>query len=136
YGDAGYSGRLGTIGYWEMSMDYAAKLTRDPALMAGADYFRNRSPNPYGGRGLRWYVALSYDPSSRPVSGYYRAKPELWLRVHLPKAKLFGRDSLGVAFFRVNWGDPDELFATFKAGDLLAHHEHYDAGHFGIQRGG
>lgn len=136
YGDAGYSGRLGTIGYWEMSMDYAAKLTRDPALMAGADYFRNRSPNPYGGRGLRWYVALSYDPSSRPASGYDRAKPELWLRAHLPQAKLFGRDSLGVAFFRGNWGDPDELYATFKAGDLLAHHDHYDAGHFGIQRGG
>ncbi len=136
YGDAGYSGKLGTIGYWEMSMDYTARLTRDPALMAGADYFRKRSPNPYGGRGLRWYVALSYDPSSRPASGYDRAKPELWLRAHLPQARLFGRDSLGVAFFRGKWGDPDEMYATFKAGDLLAHHDHYDAGHFSIQRGG
>lgn len=136
YGDAGYSGKLGTIGYWEMSMDYAAKLTRDPALMAGADYFRKRSPNPYAGRGVAWTVALSYDPTARPATGYDPAMPELWLRAHLPQAMLFGRDTLGVAFFRGDWGDPDELYATFKAGDLLAHHDHYDAGHFGIQRGG
>lgn len=136
YGDAGYSGKLGTIGYWEMSMDYAAKLTRDPALMAGGDFFRKRSSNPYAGRGLAWYVALSYDPSARPATGYDHTMPELWLRAHLPQAMLFGRDSLGVAFFRGNWGDPDELYASFKAGDLLAHHDHYDAGHFSIQRGG
>lgn len=136
YGDAGYSGKLGTIGYWEMSMDYAAKLTRDANLAAGADYFRKRSPNPYGGRGLRWYVALSYDPSARPAAGYDRAMPEMWLRTHLPQAMLFGRDSLGAAFFRGKWGNPDEIYATFKAGDLLAHHDHYDAGHFGIERGG
>lgn len=136
YGDAGYSGKLGTIGYWEMSMDYAAKLTRDPSLMAGADYFRKRSPNPYAGRGLAWYIALSYDPSARPASGYDHAMPESWLRAHLPQSMLFGRDSLGVAFFRGDWGDPDELYATFKAGDLLAHHDHYGAGHFSIQRGG
>jgi hypothetical protein len=58
------------------------------------------------------------------------------MRRHLPQAMLFGRDSLGVAFFRGAWGDPDELYATFKAGDLLAHHDHYDTGHFSIQRGG
>ncbi len=136
YGDAGYSGKLGTIGYWEMSMDYAAKLTRDASLMAGGDYFRLRSPNPYAGRGLSWYVALSYDPSARPATGYDPAKPELWLRTHLPQSMLFGRDSLGVAFFRGDWGDRDELYASFKAGDLLAHHDHYDAGTFSIQRGG
>ncbi|MCZ2157237.1 MAG: hypothetical protein LC114_25640 [Bryobacterales bacterium] len=136
YGDAGYSGTLGTIGYWEMSMDYAAKLTRDPNLAAGADYFRRRSTNPYSGRGLSWYVALSYDPSVRPTAGYDHTRPELWLRAHLPQSMLFGRESLGVAFLRGAWGDPDELYASFKAGDLLAHHDHYDAGHFSIQRGG
>jgi hypothetical protein len=49
---------------------------------------------------------------------------------------LFGRDSYGVAYFRGEWGNPDELFASFKAGDLLAHHDHYDVGNFTIQRGG
>lgn len=136
YGDAGYSLPLGRLGYWEMSADYAAKVSRDPSLMAGADYFRKTSPDPYGKRALHWYVALAYDPSARPDSGYDRAAPEMWLRAHLPQAMLFGRDSLGVAFFRGKWGDPDELYATFKAGDLLAHHDHYDAGTFSIQRGG
>ena len=136
YGDAGYSLPLGRLGYWEMSADYSAKLSQDPALMAGADYFRSISPDPYGKRPLHWYVALAYDPSVRPSGNYSRARPELWMREHLPQAMLFGRESLGVAFFRGDWGNPDELYATFKAGDLLAHHDHYDVGHFSIQRGG
>ena len=58
------------------------------------------------------------------------------MRGRLPQAILFGRESYGVAFFRGEWGNPDELFASFKAGDLLAHHDHYDVGNFTIQRGG
>jgi hypothetical protein len=136
YGDSSGSLRLGETGWWELTVDYFAKLARDPGLMAGADYLRNRSPVPYGKRPYQWYVALSYDPSARPKKNYDPKKPELWMRQHLPQAMLFGRDSLGIAFLRSRWGDPDELYATFKAGDLLAHHDHYDTGHFGIQRGG
>ena len=33
-----------------------------------------------------------------------------------------------MAFLRGAWGDPDELFASFKAGDMLAHHDHYNTG--------
>jgi hypothetical protein len=58
------------------------------------------------------------------------------MRRRLPQSMLFGRGWMGTAYFRGAWGDPDELYATFKAGDLLAHHDHYDVGHFGIQRGG
>jgi hypothetical protein len=136
YGDSAGSLRLGETGWWELSVDYYARLSRDPAVMAGGDYFRNRSPVPYGKRPYQWYVALSYDPAVRPKAGYDPARPELWMHKHLPQAMLFGRQSLGVAFFRGAWGDPDELYATFKAGDLLAHHDHYDTGHFSIQRGG
>ncbi len=136
YGDSSGSLRLGETGWWELSVDYYAKLSRDPGVMAGADYLRNLSPAPYGKRPYQWYVAISYDPSARPKKGYDPAKPELWMRKNLPQAMLFGRGSLGVAFFRGAWGDPDELYATFKAGDLLAHHDHYDTGHFSIQRGG
>lgn len=136
YGDSAGSLRLGETGWWEVTVDYFAKLSRDPLVMAGGDYFRNQSPSPYGRRPLYWYVAMSYDPSVRPRRGYDPAKPELWMRRHMPQAKLFGRESMGVAFFRGEWGNPDELYATFKAGDLLAHHDHYDTGHFSIQRGG
>jgi hypothetical protein len=136
YGDSAGSLRLGETGWWELTADYFAKLSRDPGVMAGADYLRNRSPEPYGKRPYHWYMALAYDPSARPRNGYDPARPELWMREHLPQSMLFGRRSLGVAFFRGDWGDADELYATFKAGDLLAHHDHYDAGHFAIQRGG
>jgi hypothetical protein len=137
YGDSSGSLRLGETGWWELSADYYARLARDPELMAGADYLRNRSPAPYGKRPYYWYIALAYDPAARPRDpGYDPAKPELWMREHLPQAMLFGRSTMGVAFFRGRWGDPDETYASFKAGDLLAHHDHYDTGHFSIQKGG
>ena len=100
YGDSAGSLRLGETGWWELTTDYFARLSRDPGVMAGADYLRNRSPAPYGKRPYQWYVALSYDPSVRPGGGYDPRRPERWMRRHLPQAMLFGRDSLGVAFFR------------------------------------
>jgi hypothetical protein len=136
YGDSVGSLRLGETGYWEATLDYFARLSRDPALAAGADWFRARSPNPYGRRPVHWWAALAYDPSHRPRRDYHPARPELWLRRKLPQAMLFGRDTLGAAFFRGAWGDPDELFASIKAGDLLAHHDHYNAGAFSFQLGG
>lgn len=136
YGDSAGSLRLGETGMWEASADYFARLSRDPGVMAGADYFRLRSPAPYGRRPIHWYAALAYDPSVRPQEGFDPKHPEIWLRANMPRTMLFGRRSLGVAFLRGAWGAPDELFASFKAGDLLAHHDHYNAGHFSIQLGG
>ncbi len=136
YGDSSGSLRLGETGWWELTTDYYARLSRDPRLMAGADYIRNRSPIPYGKRPYYWYAALSFDPAVRPANGYDPAKPELWMRENMPQAMLFGRNSMGTAFLRGRWGDPDETYASFKAGDMLAHHDHYDVGHFSIQKGG
>ena len=136
YGDSSGSLRLGHTGWWLLTADHYARLSRDPALMAGADYFRNRSPHPYGRRPYYWQMAFTYDPAMRPKKGYDPAAPERWMRTHMPQAMLFGRDSMGVAFFRGEWGDPAETYASFKAGDLLAHHDHYDVGHFSIQAGG
>jgi len=136
YGDSAGSLRLGETGWWEATVDYFARLSRDPNLAAGADWFRKLSPSPYGKGPLRWWSALAYDPTARPSRRYDPMKPERWLRSHLPATRLFGRKSMGVAFLRGNWGSPDELFASFKAGDLLAHHDHYDSGHFSIQYGG
>lgn len=136
YGDSVGSLRLGETGMWEASADYFARLSRDAGVIAGADYLRLRSPAPYGKRPIHWYAALAYDPSLRPRTDYDAQRPELWMRRNLPQSMLFGRDSMGVAFMRGEWGDKDELFASFKAGDLLAHHDHYDTGHFTIQLGG
>lgn len=136
YGDSAGSLRLGETGMWEASIDYFARLSRDPGVAAGADFLRLRSPAPYGKRPIHWYAALAYDPGARPGAGYDPQRPELWLRKNLPQSMLFGRNSMGVAFMRGDWGDPNELYASFKAGDMLAHHDHYDTGHFSIQLGG
>jgi hypothetical protein len=136
YGDSGGSLMPGETGWWEITADYFARLSRDPAVMAGADYLRNRAATPYGRRPYPWWAAISYDPSPRPRKQYDPAKPELWMRKHFPQSMLFGRDSLGVAFLHGEWGNPDELYTTFKAGDMLAHHDHYDTGGFAIQYGG
>jgi hypothetical protein len=135
FGDSSGSLRLGDTGWWELTTDHYAKLSGDPGLMAGADYLRNRSPTPYGRRPYYWQMALTYEPTTRPTDAYDPAQPEIWMRRHLPRTMLFGRRSCGLAFFRGDWGDPDELFACFKAGDLLAHHDHYDCGTFTIQYG-
>ncbi len=137
YGDSSGSLQLGRTGWWELTADYFARLSGDPGVMAGADYIRNRSPVPYGPRPYYWHVALSYDPSGRPAGdGYDPHQPELWMREHLPQSMLFGRRSMGLAFFRGAWGDPDETYAAFNAGDYFTHHQHYDVGHFSIQKGG
>ncbi len=137
YGDSQGSLRLGATGWWELTTDYFARLSGDPGVMAGADYIRNRSPIPYGKRPYYWYVALTYDPVARPANDDYDpVRPELWMRENFPQAMLFGRNSMGLVFFRGRWGDPDETYAVFHAGDYFTHHEHYDVGHFGIQKGG
>ena len=137
YGDSAGSLHLGDTGWWTLTTDHYAKLSRDPSLAAAGDYFRNRSPDPYGKRKYYWHVAITYDPSIRPKDpDYDPTQPEKWMQGRLPQAIQFGRDSYGVTYFRGEWGDPNELFASFKAGDLLAHHDHYDVGNFTIQRGG
>ena len=137
YGDSAGSLHLGDTGWWTLTTDHYAKLSRSQSLAAAGDYFRNRSPDPYGRRKYYWNVAVTYDPTVRHQGMEYDpAAPEIWMRKRLPQALLFGRDSYGVAYFRGDWGDPNELFASFKAGDLLAHHDHYDVGNFTIQRGG
>ncbi len=136
YGDSAGSLRLGHTGWWTVTVDYFARLSRDPAVMAGGDFFRNRSPRPYGRRPYYWHIVLTYDPAVRPQEDYDPKQPERWMRENLPQAMLFGRDSMATAFLRGEWGDPDELYASFKASDMLAHHDHYDVGHFSIQKGG
>jgi hypothetical protein len=169
FGDSAGSLRLGHTGWWTVTTDHFARISRHPGLMAGADYLRNRSPHPYGRRPYYWHVAFTYDPAVRPAEHkggrgsspssvspddaeidagrnaprpllrYDAKRPEEWMAANLPKAMLFGRESMGVAFFRGEdrpWGTGRGLFASFKAGDLLAHHDHYDAGHFSIHADG
>ncbi|MBW2570554.1 MAG: hypothetical protein JRE47_14625 [Deltaproteobacteria bacterium] len=47
----------------------------------------------------------------------------------LPKSMVFGPDSWGQVYIHSDWG-PDATFISYRAGNIFAHHGHYDSGHF------
>ncbi len=52
----------------------------------------------------------------------------------LPTAEWFGKGAMNLLFVRSGWGGRD-TFISFKAGAVLTHHAHYDAGHFTLFKG-
>jgi hypothetical protein len=135
YGDCWPVGPSRNRGLWQPVQDYYARLTGDPALIAAAEHFRRLSDTDYHGWVYAWATVLTYDPRMAVPPDYDRDRPEAYLNEHLPRARLFGRHSLGQAFLVERWGDPDATWISFKAGDVLAHHGHYDQGSFTIYRG-
>jgi len=97
----------------------AAYELRDPHIQGFLKEIRQHC----GGRSTRWesrWYQVFYDPSipSRP-------------RSELPRARLFGRDSIGMLAARSGWG-PDDVWLLFKCGDYGDNHGHFDQGHFEI----
>ncbi len=133
-GDAWAVGPSRNRGMWQPVQDYYARLAGDPDLVAAADYFRSLTDTHYR-RGEAWTAVLAYDPELPVSPDYDRSRPAAYLNAHLPRARVFGRHSLGQAFFLERWGDPNAAWVSFKAGDVLAHHGHYDQGSFTIFRG-
>ncbi|KPK84624.1 MAG: hypothetical protein AMJ81_05120 [Phycisphaerae bacterium SM23_33] len=115
----------GTIG---QSIDYYAIATGDPALAAFAEHARDYR-YPLYWSGYRWMLPVTYDPTIPKPPGYDPAHPAECLGAALPNAAVFGRDALGLVVMRQGWSDGDTQI-SFKAGDYLAHHGHYDQGTF------
>jgi hypothetical protein len=134
-GDAWAVGPSRNRGMWQPVQDYYARLADDPGLVAASDYFRTLTDRHYHRRAEAWSAVLAYDPDLPVSADYERSHPEVYLNAHLPRARVFGRHSLGQAFFVERWGDPDAAWVSFRAGDVLAHHGHYDQGSFTIFRG-
>jgi len=129
YGDVSSAVTIvnGTMG---RSLDVYAMATGDPALAAFAQHARQyRMPLYY--EGYRWMYAVGYDPTQAKPAGYDPAEPGACLDDALPDAMVFGPDATGLAVIRSGWRDGDTQI-SFKAGDYLAHHGHYDQGTFTI----
>lgn len=133
FGDA-YGQGPATDSQWQHVQDYFARICRDPAVIASADYLRPLRSQPYH-PAFAWTAVLSYAPDLPMPEGYDPHHAADYLNAHLPKARLFGRDSIGQAFFIERWGDTDATWVSFNAGDFFAHHGHYDQGAFEIFRG-
>ena len=134
FGDA-YSQGPANTPVWQAVQDYYARITRDPGVVASADYFRGLNENPYHRWRYAWSAVLTYDPGIPMPEGYDPRRPADYLNAHLPHSRVFGRSSMGHVYLTEGWGDPNALWISFKAGDVLAHHGHYDQGHFTIYRG-
>ena len=135
YGDCWEDGLAVGPGLWQPIADYYARLSGDQAAVAAADYFRLHSKHLYHAGRYGWSAVLTYDPDVPMPAGYDAAKPEVYLNAHLPPTAVLGRWSLGEAFLTNGWGDPNAPWISFKAGDVMAHHGHYDQGSFTIYCG-
>ena len=134
-GDCWNGGLARGPGLWQPVQDYYARIARDPGLVAAADYFRTLCGKHYHPGRYGWSAVLAYDPALSMPADYDRSRPAQFLNENLPLSRLFGRRHLGEAYFVERWGDPDAAWVSFKAGDILAHHGHYDQGSFTIHRG-
>lgn len=135
YGDSWSVGPARNRGLWQPVEDYYARIARDPELVAAADYFRTFGDRHYHPGRWAWSAVLAYEPELPMPAEYDASRPAEYLNEHLPRARVFGRFTHGQAFLVERWGDPDATWISFKAGDLLAHHGHYDQGTFTVYRG-
>jgi hypothetical protein len=111
-------------------IDVIAQLTRDPVLAGYSTYLRTLHGAASYYRGYRGQFALFNDPTV-PAAGDGTLAS---IGAQSPRAALFGRDAMNLAYLRSDWG-PQATFISFRAGHTLSHHGHYDAGHFTVFKG-
>ncbi len=112
-------------------IDLIVQLTRDPVLAAYSRYLEELHGSDGYYRDYRWGYRLFRDPALLlPVT---RNGLQVF-EGSLPRAELFGHGAMNMAYIRSGWGD-DATFISFRAGHVLTHHGHYDAGHFSLYKG-
>jgi len=108
-------------------IDLIVQMTRDPVLAGYSKYLAKLYGVESYYRGYRWGFLLFNDPSVVAFGdGTMQSLGE-----YLSTARLFGKNSTNMAYFRSGWSK-DDVFVSFKAGHSFSHHGHYDAGHFSI----
>ncbi|MBN7797442.1 heparinase II/III domain-containing protein [Parahaliea mediterranea] len=120
-------------------IDLLVRHTRSPVLASYGAYLQSLHGDAAYYRGYRWSRRLLHDPSVPLLPGHTgSAKQAADLSIfngHLPTAALFGRGAVNSLFARSDWG-PDATFVSFRASHGFSHHQHYDAGHFTLYKGG
>ena len=132
YGDVAWFVDINGSDYGRIgrSLDLYAKVTGDPALAAFAEHGRQYKQPLYDGE-HGWLYPIAYDPNLPKPATFDPAAPGECLNDELPRAMVFGRDTIGFVAMRQGWSPGDTQIA-FKAGDYMAHHEHSDQGSFTI----
>ncbi len=155
YGDVFHGVQL-DYGLRAQTMDYYARITRDPRLQAYALYAHEKLDDPYSWN--NWTQVLAFDPtlpttvspSTQPAAASADTKPKVAASrparapdaesannrlaaglEGLPLSDLFGAGAYNLAIFRTGWR-PDSTVVSFRAGGAQVHHQHYNAGAFTI----
>ncbi len=110
-------------------IDIIAQATRDPVFATFSRYLEALHGAQSYYRGYRWGFRLFNDPT---LVAYSDGKQGLKaFDGMLPTAELFGRGAFNQGYIRSDWSK-DATFISFRAGQTLTHHGHYDAGHFSL----
>ncbi len=114
-------------------IDLITQITRNPTLAAYSEYLGELNTRDSYYREYWTQFALFNDPT---VTAQHRAERRSLegLEETLAEADWFGRDALNQVMIHSGWG-PKDTFIHFRAGSTLAHHAHYDAGHFTLFKG-
>lgn len=131
YGDEG--SRVDLKDETRRVIDIIVQLTGDPVLSTFSRYLGRIHGVASYYSGYRWGFMLFNDPDVAPVATIKPGQLQGLARI-LPRARIFGRGAMNMAYIRSGWG-PDDTFISFHAGDIFTHHGHYDAGHFTIFKG-
>jgi len=112
-------------------IDLIAQATGNPIFSQYSRYLELLHKNESYYRGYRWGMQLFNDPNLFSVPQIHR---DLSNFSALPKSEWFGKNAFNQFFVRSGWSDKD-TFISYRAGNTLTHHGHYDAGHFTIFKG-
>jgi hypothetical protein len=133
YGDVSAAADYAGNGTLPSCFDYYATVTSDPLLAAYCEYVRTvrTTVNTYYESPCVWRWSFAYDPCVPKPEGFSLVDPAGALNAVASKSEIFGKDALGLVAIRTGWG-PGHTAITYKAGDYLTHHGHYDQGTFTI----
>ncbi len=133
YGDCSAAVSYAGNGTLPSSFDYYATVTRDPLLSVYCEYARKvRGGTIYYYEPAYWWRwGFTYDPYVPKPDGFDFSDPAATLNAYAPKSCIFGQSAFGLVAMRTGWG-AGHTAITYKAGDYLAHHGHFDQGTFTI----
>jgi hypothetical protein len=118
-------------------IDLLALLSEDPVFSSYSAILRHKFGSASYYPSYRWLLPLLFDQNTASITNIDVEKPaDLSPLEHLlPSSELFGKGAVNQLIIRSGWR-ADDTFINFRAGHSFTHHQHYDAGHFGIYKGG
>ena len=108
--------------------------TNNSIFSAYSSYIKSKHKDQGYYRSYRWGVPLF---QYKTFNDHFHIRPPKDLSLFngkLPRSMVFGPDSWGQVYIHSDWGT-DATFISYRAGNIFAHHCHYDSGHFTLFKG-